>query len=159
MKIILYFATAVLFLIADLAGIRKQFQSAHQNQEQAKMFYQRTEKISQTDAASQAYKAAAKMILSKYEKNRAPKKELFKSGALRLNELIEANPNNVEIRFIRLTIQQNTPAILKYNANITEDKHYVLTQYKNCDAQLQPYIKQYIINSPKFNQAEKNSLM
>ena len=156
--LIIIISIFTLFFTNDLDWFRKNFQTAHTNKEQALVFYQNTNKITNSDPVFLAYKEAGKMTQSKFEKNRQLKKDLFKEGALALNRLIEQNPNNIEVRFIRLTIQQNTPAILKYNQNIKADKQFVWSNFKHTDSKIQKIIKEYVLSSNKFSEVEKKKL-
>ncbi|UYW00986.1 hypothetical protein K5I29_10870 [Flavobacterium agricola] len=158
MKFLLTCISAFMLFFADLDSARKQFQSAQTNKTQALQFYQTTNQWTTQDPVLIAYQAAGKMVQSKFEKGKQQKKDLFKTGATQLNQLIASHPNQVELRFIRLTIQQNTPALLKYNANIDEDKAVIFSQYKNTDAKLQTFIKQYVETSNKFTLDEIKKL-
>lgn len=152
-------SSLLFFFVSDLDWLRSHFQEAHKNKGNATNFYKKAESIMSNQVAVLGYKAASKMLESKYDKNKELKRELFKQGATDLNELIIANPKNVEIRFIRLAIQQNTPSFLKYNSDITSDKTFIFTNYKSQDVQLQNLIKDYVLASNKFTESEKKSLL
>lgn len=159
MKVLITFVSAIILLLNnDIDWFRNKFQSAKNFKAEASNFYQNTEKITSDDAILLGYKAAGKMLQSKFEKDKHLKKELFKQGALDLNELIEENPKNIEIRFIRLAIQQNTPAILKYQSNINDDKQFVLPNFKKASVKQQMVMKDYILSSSKFTEIEKKSI-
>ena len=60
-------------------------------------------------------------------------------------ELINADYNNIELRFLRLTIQDNVPAFLGYNQNIKEDKDFLYNQLNNItDKDLRKRIISYL---------------
>jgi len=71
------------------------------------------------------------------------KLEYFKAGYTMLEKEIKAHPENIEYRFIRLTIQETAPSILGYNQNIQEDKKLVVQNFYKLDTSLQFYIKEY----------------
>lgn len=90
-----------------------------------------------------AYKGALLMKKSSFMKTASEKVETFKEGHQLLESAIQSAIQNPEYRFIRLTIQENAPKILKYNKNIDEDKAFVLAEFSKMDKQLQHYILDY----------------
>lgn len=153
------FLSIVLFVFfTDLASVRSGFATAHTNKTNAEVFFKQSSDLKDDSVSALAYKAAGKMIQSKFETDRKNKKEYFKSGALALNALIDKNPKHVEARFIRLVIQQNTPAILKYNSNINDDKDVVFAGYATADLDVKKAIKNYVASSKKFSKQEVNNL-
>ena len=70
----------------------------------------------------------------------------------------KSNPNNVEARLIRLSIQENTPKLLKYKANIDADKKQILLLFDKQSSDLKEYIKNYVKQSKIFTEAEKQQL-
>lgn len=90
-----------------------------------------------------AYKGGLTMKKSDYLKSAAKKIETFKAGHKLLESAIKADPNNAEYRFIRLTIQEHAPKILKYNKNIEEDKLFVIKGYKKMSSKTRAYILDY----------------
>lgn len=159
MKFLIAFICSLTLLFNnEIDWFRNNFQSAKNFKAEASAFYLKSESITSSDPILLGYKAAGKMLQSKFEKNKQLKKDLFKEGATTLNDLIEDNPKNIELRFIRLAVQQNTPAILKYNGNINDDKQFILSNYKNAHVKQQLMIKDYVLSSNKFTDSEKKSL-
>lgn len=76
-------------------------------------------------------------------KSAAKKIATFKAGGKLLESAIQSDPNNAEYRFIRLTIQEHAPKILKYNKNIEEDKVLILKGYKKMDSKTRAYVLDY----------------
>jgi deoxyribodipyrimidine photolyase len=94
-------------------------------------------------ATNKVYKGALLMKKADYLKAVAKKVEVFKFGHKLLEEAIEEYPNNIEYRFIRLTIQEHAPKILKYNKNIEEDKALVIGGYEKMSSKTRSYIMDY----------------
>lgn len=90
-----------------------------------------------------AYKGGLKMKKSNYMQGVAKKLSLFKEGRQLLEQSIKLYPNNPEFRFIRLTIQENAPKVLKYNKNTAEDKKIVVAGYKKMTSHTRAYIRDY----------------
>jgi hypothetical protein len=90
-----------------------------------------------------AFRGALHMKKAGFVKGSGNKVKMFKSGALLLEEEIKGNPKNVEYRFIRLSIQENAPKILKYNKNLNEDKKMIIEGFKKLDPELKKVVKNY----------------
>lgn len=91
----------------------------------------------------EAYKGGLTMKKSDYLKSAAKKIETFKAGHKLLEAAIKKDPNNAEYRFIRLTIQEHAPKILKYNKNIEEDKVLILKGYGKMPSKTRAYVLDY----------------
>src|SRR5690606_2776110 len=71
-----------------------------------------------------AYKGAGLMLLARYEKlaARGPK---VKEAVPWIEQAIANEPNNAEIRLIRLSVQEHLPKFLKYHQNIEDDRQFI----------------------------------
>lgn len=72
------------------------------------------------------YLAAYEILLAKHIGNPFKKVGQFKEGKKHLEELIKENPNHIEARFIRWSVQVHAPSFLGYNNNIIEDKNFLV---------------------------------
>ena len=103
-----------------------------------------------------AYKGAVLTIEAKYAKGKNNKKELFKEGADLLEYAVKTSPNNIEIRTLRLSIQENTPKFLKYHKNISIDKQYILDHFKDVSSEgKKVFVRSYVLQSKGFSASEK----
>jgi len=71
------------------------------------------------------------------------KLKLFREGHRELEAAIKREPGNVEFRFLRLLIQENAPAILKYRDNLQEDSKIIENSYQTLPAEVQKQIADY----------------
>lgn len=124
----------------------------------ANKFYDLMNKYAKNDETLVAYKGAAFTLKAKHASGIKQKKEGFVKGVTILESVIKANPNNIEIRLIRLSIQENTPKLLKYKDNIDADKKQILLLFHKQAADLKEYIKKYVNQSTVFTKAEKQQL-
>jgi hypothetical protein len=74
------------------------------------------------------YRAALKIILSKNEKSPFVKLKKFNEGKIDLEAIILDHSNNIELRLIRLSIQDNTPSIVNYRSNTEEDRMFLMNK-------------------------------
>jgi len=95
------------------------------------------------DSDVNAYRGGLLMKKSGFMKTAAKKIEVFKAGHKLLEKAIKENPRNVEYRFIRLTIQEKAPKILKYNKQIEEDKALIIKGYQKMSKAMRAYVLDY----------------
>lgn len=148
----------VIFIFQDIAHIRESYVVASKSQKNTDDFYTLMANYSKENQVLIAYKGAAFVLKAKYAKQIKEKKSLFMEGTTIIDNSIKIEPNNVEIRLIRLSIQENSPKILKYKSNIDEDKKVLLEKYNQQTQSLKGYLKNYIIQSKAFSDKEKNSI-
>jgi len=95
-----------------------------------------------------AYQAIIWFLWADYYINPLQKWKCFNKGKKNLDFLIDRNKNNTELRFLRLTIQNNLPKFLGYNNNTKEDTDFIYTKInKISDEDLQSRIVNYLYHS------------
>lgn len=140
----------------DLVTVRKMYTGVTKSESNAKEFSEKLATVSDNDAKILvAYKAASILLDSKFEKKLRDKMDRFKQGATLLESTIKSEPNNIEIRMIRLSIQENVPGITGYKKNIKEDKKYITAHYAEQNSALKDYLKDFILQSKSFSEKEK----
>jgi hypothetical protein len=140
----------------DLSSIRKMYSDVAKSETNAKEFTEKLSNISNNDEKILiAYKAASILLNSKFEKKLGEKINRFKEGAKLLESIIKSEPNNIEIRMIRLSIQENVPGITGYKKNIKEDKKFITAHYAEQNATLKEYLKAFVLQSKSFSEKEK----
>ncbi len=144
--------------IQNPSDVRDQYYAASKSKQNAEKFYNLLAKYNKDNKTMLAYKGAALALKSKYASDRKDKKDLFIEGVTTLESSVKQEPNNAEIRLIRLSIQENTPKFLKYKANIDEDKKMILNSFEKQSKELKEYIKIYIDQSKIFTEAEKQKI-
>lgn len=160
MKLLFSFIT-ILFLFfqsGDLDALRNAYTKANASNDGAKNFIDLSDKHSSSDPLMKGYKAAAQILEAKVTTEKNKRKSFVKSGATELESVIKSNPNNVELRLIRMSVQENIPKIVGYSKNLKEDKAYILTNYTKQNAALKVYIKKFAMQSKTMTATEKNSL-
>lgn len=90
-----------------------------------------------------AYRGTLEMQLASFVSGAKNKLDKFKEGNKILEAEISSHPTNAEYRFLRLSIQENAPRILKYYKNIEEDKVMITDAYPTLPTQLKSVIKEY----------------
>lgn len=79
-----------------------------------------------TNPVLKAYHGAYTAMLAEHQFFPHTKYQYFSAGRDELEQAVLNAPNSVEIRFIRMLIQHNTPAFLGYRNNLEEDFQFIL---------------------------------
>lgn len=136
----------------NVADIRLLYKDATKSQEQAEAFYKPLEGVSKSDKpVLVAYKGSGLALLARYEKltARAPK---IKEAVQWIEQAVAKEPENAEIRLIRLSVQEHLPKFLKYNDDIEADKQFLQDALPNIkDEGLRMMIDGYFSEFSKTN--------
>ena len=107
------------------------------------------------DAVLVAYKGALLTVKAKFSGPIKDKKKYFKEGVALLEHAISREPENIEIRCLRMGVQENSPKILKYKGNIDEDKNFLLDHYATVqNEEVKELIQGFVRQSEHFGDAE-----
>ena len=83
------------------------------------------QKITHKSPIHRAYLGGLQTIWARHVFSPISKLNTFKEGKKNIEQAIENDPKNLEIRFIRLSVQKNAPSFLGYKANINEDTAFI----------------------------------
>lgn len=89
-----------------------------------------------------AYEGALLMRKSGLLKIPAEKLKYFKKGRIKLETALLKDSSNGEYHFLRLTIQEHAPKIVKYSTELENDKQYIIKSFK----ELLPVVQQAIFD-------------
>jgi hypothetical protein len=156
MKTTFLFLFLFFFGNPSITEIRKLYATASSSENNAKEFASKLNEVSKEDNKTLvAYKGASLSILSKLEKKVSDKSKKFKEGSSLIEFAVANDPNSIEIRMIRLSVQENVPKIVNYRGNKKEDKKFLLDHYKEQTGTLKDYIGDFISQSKSFSATEK----
>ena len=110
-------------------------------------------------ALEEAYLGASYMLQAGHVKQVGQKRSLFIQGRKLMENAIDRDFNSVEIRLLRMSIQENSPKLLKYKANLSEDKDFLLAHSASTpDTELRNMIQDYASGSMHFTAEERERL-
>lgn len=159
MKAVLFITICISFfgIEPELSKVREAYTVASGNKELTIQLHNKLESVTKDDKpVLVAYKGAVFTMMSKYTKGKENKKRLFKEGVELLEFAFQTKPNNIEIRTIRLSVQENTPKFLKYQSSITIDREFIIDNYKMTTSKsIKAFVKSYVMQSEGFNNSEK----
>lgn len=127
-RLLIIFIALQLGLLAhsqSLDELRLLYRNATESEDNANSFYEQVEHVTQTDKpVMAAYKGAGLMLLARYSKL-SERGSKVREAATWIEDAVERDPKNVELRLIRLSIQENLPRIVRYNQHIDEDRTFI----------------------------------
>lgn len=141
----------------DIIKLRDLYYQASTDKKASEKFAIATSSASDIEKTTLAgYSGMSWMIKANHAFNPYNKLSYFFKGKDLLNGAIEADPKNVELRFLRYCVQTNAPAFLAYSGNIISDKTVIINSYSTIsDADLKKRIKEYMLNSKDCTATEK----
>jgi len=161
MKLLLIFINLFFILVnLNISDVRNNYKEAVTSKSKANSFNEYLKEVTKNDDKRLvAYKGAAIALSARYLKTAKEKGTVFKNGIEWVEFAIEKKPLDMEVRFVRLSVQQNSPKFLGYNKEIEGDKNYLLTNFNAIQSkEFKQYLKSYILDSDKFTAEEKSRI-
>ena len=144
----------------QVMAVRNLFYSATVSSDSADVFLVKMQALNKGNSAFIiGYEGMAHLMICYHSFNPYAKWKNFVKGKSLIEKAIEKDSTNIELRFLRLSVQLNTPSFLSYSSNINEDKAYI---FKNIslvsDEDLFKRIYNYTLQAKKITQEEKNTM-
>lgn len=106
------------------------------------------------------YIGVSEMMGAKYVVSPIAKLNRFKKGKMMIEKAVEKAPEDLEIRFLRFSVQTNLPSFLGYDSDIHTDKKVLLEKLDEVtDKGLKNNIFKYLSSSKYCTAEEKKMLM
>lgn len=159
---LVFFLTFLISNNEDLKIIREHFTLLNKSEASVLIIKNITEhSVTLPVSLKKAYSAIAEMASAQYEINPINKLASFNSGKILLENAIKLDPLNIELRYLRMCIQDNAPFFLGYNKNLKADTKYLISNLKSIkrsDLDLYSRIYSYLIIHCNLNSQEKKML-
>lgn len=160
MKILLILYASIFFFSSpdeDLEQYRSLYVQSAKSKKAAQTLWKLLEKQDRhAPAIVTGYKGAARMMQAKYAFSPISKYTHFKNGRELIEQALKKEPKNIEVRYLRYTIQTNLPSFLGYKDQIRGDREFLIDQLKTItDQKLKHNIQQYIKQQGKYVQADE----
>lgn len=143
----------------DLSNLRKDFFEINGDLTIAQEIYDESLKTQKQSAVFMAYLGTLQAMLAGNKSNPFSKLSWFNKGKATIENAIKQEPNNPEIRFLRLSVQLKTPSFLFYYGDIDVDKKIVINQneyFKRIG--IQKEVNQFLIENAELTKEEKTRL-
>lgn len=140
----------------ELAQVRTAYATLENDTAKVEVLYNTLQNVSEKNNTLSGYKGAIMVFKADAEKGIKNKKFYFKEGVMLLENALTKDSNNIELRTLRLGIQENAPRFLKYNDDIAQDKQFILEHYKATPSKaVRDFVKGYVMQSTIFSDEEK----
>lgn len=140
-------------------ALRREYEHATKDSATCGKLYKKLIKSSNADNITTAYRGAVTMAWANHAKTKKEKLSLFSEGKKLLEKAITAENSNIEMRFLRFSIQSNAPKALGYIKQMTEDKAFMLQNYNATEnAVVKRMISTFAQQSSAFTESEKQKL-
>jgi hypothetical protein len=158
----IWIATSFLFLktiSSDVIQMRELFSNMSKDKKIAQQLITLASLPSSTpENLRNAYLVSAEMALAQYKVNPVSKINTFNEGKIKLEKIIQSDTTNLECRYIRYAIQDNTPALLGYTKNKPNDRLFLIRSVgaiRRSDTDLYARVCTYLILRAHLNPQEK----
>jgi len=148
------------FTNSDYVGIRKTIVLAVNNERITDSLLQKLSPFSDKNPLLLGYVATLQALKSKHHWNPYSKLKYLQLATKNMNKAVAGAPMNLEIRFMRFSIQHYTPSFLGYSKQLAEDRQVLVKLYEtqhfgSSDALLVKSIAQFMLESKRCSDAEK----
>lgn len=114
------------FKASDLNEVRAEYNTLVTNKRLCERMIAELAETKNISATHLAYLGALQTIWANHVFNPMGKLSTFNVGKKNIELAVKKEPRNVELRFIRLSVQKNAPSFLGYNSNIQEDTEFIV---------------------------------
>jgi hypothetical protein len=148
----------------DIKTIRNEFNMAINDEQKANQLFQQLSKLNPVAGSIEyAYLGATEALLAKHTFNPFSKLNYVNKATEKLNKAIAINGNNIEMRYMRFSVESGMPSYLGYSKHVSEDRKIIIEGLSaikagNENAAMYKYFAESILNSSFCNNAEKKLL-
>ncbi|MEO9482485.1 MAG: hypothetical protein ABJG47_03530 [Ekhidna sp.] len=131
----------------DLSEIRAEFHAVVLNPEESESFYDYLKEIETPTSTVKAYQAVSEALLAQVVWNPFNKLKQVIKYDKQMAAAVEEDPQNVEIRFLRLAIEYNLPSFLGMSDHLQEDVDKIVSDLSRVSqVQVNPMFGKYIFH-------------
>jgi hypothetical protein len=111
----------------EIIAIRQQYEVADKNKENYDKLISILGVSKKLNPSTRlGYEGACEMIAAEHAINPLTKLKYFNSGKKVLETAILNDKDNIELRYLRYTLQEHSPSLLAYHGNMREDKIFLI---------------------------------
>ena len=157
---LLFFAVAN-FNVADpdIEQVRALSEKAPMEEDSCEALIEVLEPYDISNPLLYGYKGIATMIMAKHVFSPFKRLSYFKKGKEMLAEAIEADPSNVELRYLRFSAQTKAPGFLGYTDNLNEDRVFLIKVLPAIEqGEMKSKIKKFLLEAESTTSREKEQI-
>jgi hypothetical protein len=147
----------------DLPAIRKLLLAALESKKTTDSLYKSLGEIKERSALINAYMGTLEALKAKHAWNPYNKFKYLNDCEKTFKSAVTADPHNIEIRFMRFSIEHNVPKFLGYTKNLVADRLEMVKQidakyYASADKALVKTIIKFMLESKRCTADEQKRL-
>lgn len=149
----------------DIDKIRRNYIEGVSSEKAASKLYEELKNIEQPSPLILAYLGSSDALRAKHSWNPVNKLAYLKKGCKILNKAVTLSPNQIEIRFLRFSLEHYLPDFLGYSQHLAEDRKKLIelakqkeVVKKQIDQTILKNIIKFLIESKRCTAEEINVL-
>ena len=143
----------------SLETLRKGYYNVNTDSAACKKLFDIVKTGTPEDNLRKGYKGAITAAWANFAKRKEDKIKLFNAGKKLMEESIAADSSNIELRFLRFTIQTNCPKALGYNKKINADKKFIVSHFDSVkSSDFKTKMSEYLLNCNLLTAEEKKKI-
>ena len=146
-------------LSSDLEKVRRTFYAAVEDKSQAEKFLRQMKNEQGISPVHLAYYGSAQTLMGKHAWNPYQKLAHLKSGMQVLSAASRKAPDDLEIRFLRFSIEHYLPSFLGMSKHLDEDRKKIVSlvqrrQYGGLNNEVLKNMLKFVVESDRLEAAE-----
>lgn len=130
----------------NLKVIRSEFHKAALDPKRVESFHHYMSEFDDREPVLKAYKAASEALIAQVTWNPMEKYQQVKRFEALINDAVKNAPDNLEIRFLRFSVEYSIPRFLGVSNNLEEDKNVIISNLEHIEhLELDPYFTRFIL--------------
>jgi hypothetical protein len=150
--------TGLLLLPQNAVEWRRMYLEAVKTESAATQLEQQTRSWQGKEVLMQAYQGVALALKAKYSYNPYTKVSAVKEGSVLLNAAVNRAAADTEIRFLRYSVEVNTPSMVGISTHLASDKAHILAFPPLRTHTLFSTIQGFMLSQQGLSEAEKHKV-
>ncbi len=161
----IFYSTILLFFLLikpfiassmDMYTLRREYIEAVEDEKKTNDLLEKLSKKDITDPVLIAYKGALEALKAKHAFNPYNKINYLRKSQQTLEKAISMSPDNIEIRFLRFSINHYLPAFLRMTKDMHEDREAIVKNFNTSpvDQEVRESIGKFMIESGRCSPQE-----
>ncbi len=144
----------------DIHTLRREYLQAVENEDKTDELLAILSRENSQEPLLIGYRAALEALKAKHAFNPYNKMSYLKKAQKTFEQAIKLSPEDVEVRFLRFSVQHYLPAFLGASKNLEEDKIAILKniQHPDLDKDVRTTVARFMIESKRCNAVEQQAL-
>jgi|SRR6478735_608366 len=158
-----WLSTVFLLQDASVAELRQLLFEGSANEDKAHQLFEKVGDYKGSDPVLIGYKGAAFALKAKYGFNPVGKLKHIKTAQKYFNDAVAAAPENMEVRFLRYSVEAQTPKMIDLSAHVPEDQALLMEGLRkypksNFTPETARITRDYMVQHCTCNEQEKEFL-